>query len=41
LFEIDQLILCAEDQGDGDAEFTPMIPDLRVIEAGLRGRAAY
>ena len=36
LFEIEDLILCAEDEGDGDAEFTAMMPDLRVIEAGLK-----
>ena len=32
LFEVEDLILCAEDEGDGDAEFTAMMPDLRVIE---------
>lgn len=36
LFEVDELVLCAEDEGDGDTEFTAMMPDLRVIEAGLK-----
>lgn len=36
LFEIEDLILCAEDEGDGDNEFSIMMPDLRVIEAGLK-----
>ncbi len=36
LFEIDDLILCAADEGEDDAEFSAMTPDLRVIEAGLK-----
>jgi len=36
LFEVEDLILCAEDEGEGDTEFTDMMPDLRVIEAGLK-----
>jgi hypothetical protein len=36
LFEVDELVLCAEDEGDGDTEFTAMLSDLRVIEAGLK-----
>ena len=26
LFEVDELVLCAEDEGDGDTEFTAMMP---------------
>src|SRR3970282_1504911 len=40
LFEVDELVLCAEDEGDGDTEFTAMMPDLRVIEAGLEALQA-
>ena len=36
LFEIEDLILCAEDEGEADAEFSAVMPDLRVIEAGLK-----
>lgn len=36
LFEIEDLILCAEDEGEDDNEFSMMKPDLRVIEAGLK-----
>jgi hypothetical protein len=36
LFEIEDLIMCADDEGDGDTEFSTMMPDLRVIEAGLK-----
>jgi len=36
LFEVDDLILCAEDEGESEAEFSTMMPDLRVIEAGLK-----
>jgi len=36
LFEVDDLILCAEDEGESDAEFSTMMPDLRAIEAGLK-----
>ncbi len=36
LFEVEDLILYAEDEGDGDTEFSVMTPDLRVIEAGLK-----
>jgi hypothetical protein len=31
-----ELIACADDEGDGDNEFTAMTPVLREIEAGLR-----
>jgi hypothetical protein len=40
MFEIDDLILCAEDEGDGDTEFSTMTRDLRVIEAGLKASHA-
>jgi hypothetical protein len=33
---MDDQILCADDEGDGDTEFSTMMPDLRVIEAGLK-----
>lgn len=36
LFEIEGLILCAEDEGEADAEFPAVMPDLCVIEAGLK-----
>jgi hypothetical protein len=36
LFEVEDLILCADDEGDGDTEFSMMMPDLRVIETGLK-----
>jgi len=36
LFEVDDLILCAEDEGEADAEFSVVTPQLRVIEAGLK-----
>ncbi|HWR88031.1 MAG TPA: hypothetical protein VN277_06395 [Acidiferrobacterales bacterium] len=36
LFEIEDLILCAGDEGEDDNEFSIMTPDLRVIEAGLK-----
>src|SRR4030066_619354 len=36
LFEIEDLILCAEDEGEADAEFSAVMPDLRAIEAGLK-----
>jgi tetrahydromethanopterin S-methyltransferase subunit A len=36
LFEVEDLILCAEDEGEDDNEFSIMTPDLRVIEAGLK-----
>ena len=36
LFEVEDLILCAGDEGDGDTQFSAMTPDLRVIEAGLK-----
>ena len=36
LFEIEDLILCAEDEGEADAEFSSIMPDLRTIEAGLK-----
>ncbi len=36
LFEVDDLILCAEDEGESDAEFSTMMPELRAIEAGLK-----
>jgi len=36
LFEIEDLILCAEDEGEDDNEFSMMTPDLRVIETGLK-----
>lgn len=35
-FEIDDLIACAEDEGDGESEFIAMLPALRQIEAGLK-----
>ena len=40
IFEIHDLILCAEDEGDGDMEFSTMMPDLRKIEAGLHALQA-
>ena len=40
LFEVEDLILCAEDEGDGDTEFSAMTPDLRMIEAGLKALQA-
>jgi hypothetical protein len=36
LFEIEDLILCAEDEGESEAEFSAVMPDLRAIEAGLK-----
>ena len=36
LFEIDDLIACAEDEGDGESEFIAIMPALRRIEAGLK-----
>ena len=36
LFEIDDLIACAEDEGDGESEFIAIMPSLRKIEAGLK-----
>ena len=36
LFEIEDLILCAADEGEDDNEFSMMTPDLRLIEAGLK-----
>lgn len=35
-FEIDDLIACAEDEGEGESEFVAMLPALRQIEAGLK-----
>jgi hypothetical protein len=40
LFEVDDLILCAENEGESDAEFSTMMPSLRAIEAGLKARHA-
>ncbi len=40
LFEVEDPILCAGDEGDGDTEFSAMTPDLRVLEAGLKTRRA-
>ena len=40
MFEVEDLILCAEDEGDGDTEFSAMTPDLRMIEAGLKALQA-
>ena len=40
LFEIEDLILCAEDEGEDDNEFTLMTPDLRLIEGGLKALQA-
>jgi hypothetical protein len=40
LFEIEDLILCAEDEGEDDNEFTLMTPDLRLIEEGLKALQA-
>jgi hypothetical protein len=36
LFEVGDLIACTEDEGDGDAEFTGMLPTLQKLEAGLK-----
>jgi tetrahydromethanopterin S-methyltransferase subunit A len=36
LFEVEDLILCAEDEGEADAEFSVVMPDLRMIETGLK-----
>lgn len=36
LFEIDDLIACAEDEGEGESEFIGLLPALRQIEAGLK-----
>jgi len=40
IFEIEDLILCAEDEGVDDNEFSMMTPDLRVIEDGLKALQA-
>jgi len=40
LFEIEDLILCAEDEGEDDNEITHMTPDLRLIEGGLKALQA-
>jgi hypothetical protein len=36
LFEIGDLIACAEDEGEGESEFIAILPALRRIEEGLR-----
>jgi len=35
-FEIDELIACAEDEGEGESEFIAMLPSMRKIENGLQ-----
>lgn len=40
IFEIGDLIACADDEGDGELEFANMLPVLREIEAGLRAMHA-
>lgn len=36
IFELDELIMCAEDENDGEAEFSILRPDLQQILDGLR-----
>lgn len=36
IFEIDELIMCAEDENDGEAEFSILRPDLKQIDDGLK-----
>lgn len=36
LIEIEDLIACAEDEGEGESEFIGMLPALRQIEDGLK-----
>jgi hypothetical protein len=36
IFETEELMQCAEDEGEGDAEFTGMLPQLQQIDAGLK-----
>jgi hypothetical protein len=40
LFEVGDLIACTEDEGEGDTEFTGMLPTLQKIEAGLKALQA-
>ena len=36
LFELGELIACAEDEGEGESEFISMLPALRHVEEGLK-----
>jgi hypothetical protein len=36
IFEINELIMCAEDENDGEAQFGILRPDLKQIEDGLK-----
>lgn len=46
IFEIDELLMCAEDEGDGDLEFTELLPvyeqladSLRILHADIQSGA--
>jgi len=34
--ELEDLIACAEDEGEGESEFIPLMPKLRAVEHGLQ-----
>jgi len=36
IFELDELIACAEDEGDGESEFIRILPALQQIADGLK-----
>lgn len=36
IFEIDELLACAEDEGDGESEFVRILPALQRIASGLK-----
>ena len=36
LFELDDLVACAEDEGEGESEFLALLPSLRQIGDGLK-----
>jgi len=40
IFETAELIACANDEGEGEAEFSLMLPAFRELEAGLKALRA-
>jgi hypothetical protein len=40
IFEIDELLACAEDEGDGESEFVRILPALQQIASGLKAMQA-
>lgn len=40
IYEVDELLACAEDEGEGDTEFTGMSPVLSQLDAALKALRA-